>query len=379
MQSIKEIYKIGKGPSSSHTIGVQNGAKYIKNKYPNASKIECYFYGSISLTGKGHLSDVAVYEILPQAKIYFTKETLERHPNGIRFVIDDKYEEIIYSVGGGDIEIGDNSLVKEEIYKENSFEEIKNYCLSHNISLIEYIYQNEKDLKEYLLDVYKVMMKSIERGLENKGELPGTLHVKRKANDLFHGSFNIMRDNSSLVSAYAYAVAEENASGGIVVTAPTCGSSGVIPSILKYLKDTYLFEESKLLDALAIAGLIGNIIKQNASLSGAMLGCQAEIGSATAMASAMVAFLFDMDMNQIEYASESSIEHQLGLTCDPIGGYVQIPCIERNAVAALRAIDCAKLAYYISDSRKISLDMIIKTMKETGLDLSKSYKETSLA
>lgn len=390
MESLRQLYKIGHGPSSSHTMGPEKACKYILENYSNIDHIIVTLYGSLALTGKGHLTDKIILETLKDIKttLNYDYKTIKKHPNTMVFEI---YSEnntlietlVVYSIGGGSIEIENKSLTiaNETIYNFSSFDEIKKYCFENNISLAELVYRLENDdIKEYLRNIYLTMEQSITNGLNKQGELPGNLHVLRKANQLinqkseFEG-FDIKE--LRLVSSYAFAVSEENASGGLIVTAPTCGASGVLPAVLRYLKEKHQYSLEKIVDALAVAGIIGNVIKTNASISGAFAGCQSEVGSACSMAAAAVAFLNNQSIEEIEYAAEIALEHHLGLTCDPINGLVQIPCIERNAVAALRAIDAANLAKFLQGTRKISFDTVVKTMYETGKDLSQKYKETS--
>lgn len=388
MESLRQLYKIGHGPSSSHTMGPEKACKYILKNYINAHHIDVTLYGSLALTGKGHLTDYIIKKTLNSKvrNIIFDYKTEQIHPNTMKFDIYDQFNLLdtiyIYSVGGGSIQI--NSLTQsqqEEVYPFKNFNDIKQYCLTKQCNLCDVVYQFEgKQIQEYLQQVYAIMENSISNGIKKDGELPGNLHVLRKAKQLYAAK----DDNESmdikqirLVSCYAFAVSEENASGGEIVTAPTCGASGVLPAILKYYQEKNHLTKKQIIDALAIAGLIGNVIKQNASISGAFAGCQSEIGSACSMAAAACAFLNHQSLEEIEYAAEIALEHHLGLTCDPINGLVQIPCIERNAVAALRAIDAASLANFLNGTRKISFDTVVKTMYETGKDLDKKYKETS--
>ncbi|MFP4078012.1 MAG: L-serine ammonia-lyase [Candidatus Izemoplasmataceae bacterium] len=385
MKSIRDLYKIGRGPSSSHTMGPEKACKIFKERYPDAS-YKAYLYGSLSLTGKGHLTDVIIRHVLGDVEVHFKSDFIDVHPNTMDL---EAYEDgvlvgsmRVYSVGGGTIEIeGEPHIEKPDVYPHASFDAIKQYCERENIRLYEYVERFEgKEIYDFLKVVWDTMLASIDHGLSEEGLLPGDLKVQRKAKSLLKKTSknepSEIRE-SRLVSAYAFAVNETNASGGIVATAPTCGASGTVPSVLKYMKERHGFSEMAVLRALATAGVIGNVIKHNASISGAEAGCQAEVGSACSMAASAHAELFKLSLDQIEYASEIALEHHLGLTCDPIGGYVQIPCIERNAVAALRAIDACGLAYFLSDSRKISFDLVVETMFETGKDMPANYRETS--
>lgn len=388
MQSIRELYKIGHGPSSSHTLGPKKAAEYVERKYPTADHFVVTIYGSLALTGKGHLTDYIIYETLKdKCEVVFDYSFKEEHPNTLRFkAYRDNVllgEEEVYSVGGGSIKIkGEKEEIVPIIYKETTFDQIKEYVKEHNITLAEYIYSYEdEDFKKYLDLIYNTMLNCIESGLAKEGYLPGKLKVKRKAHDLFNEKkiFESPQVQSTrLVSAYAFAVSEENASGGLIVTAPTCGASGVVPAVLRYLKDNNIPYQN-MIDGLAVAGLIGNLIKQNASISGAECGCQAEVGSACSMAAALYCYATNATIEQLEVAIEMAMEHNLGLTCDPVEGYVQIPCIERNAVAALRALDVAIIASTLTNNEtKVSFDEVTKTMYETGIALNSDYRETSI-
>lgn len=390
MESLFQLYKIGHGPSSSHTMGPEAASKYVLNKHPNFKKAIVTLYGSLALTGKGHLTDYIVLETLKgkDVEIKFDYYSETKHPNTLKFEIFDEADSlvdtiIVYSIGGGSIEIEGVKTqdTVEKVYPFKNFTEIKNYCISHNLTLAEFVYKFDSNgIKDYLLKISKVMEQAIITGLNKTGELPGGLHVLRKAKQLFSSKTGREKANIEeirTVSSYAFAVSEENASGGLIVTAPTCGASGVLPAVLAYEKLTKNLSDEEIVDALAVAGIIGNILKTNASISGAFAGCQSEIGSACSMAAAAVAYLNNLSIEEIEYAAEIALEHHLGLTCDPIDGLVQIPCIERNAVAALRAIDAARLANFLHGTRKISFDMVVQTMLETGKDLHSKYRETS--
>ncbi len=385
MQSLKALYKIGHGPSSSHTMGPKIAAERFLERYPD-HQYEVVLYGSLSLTGKGHLTDWIIEQTLPGVKVRFSSDFLPAHPNALDFISYKDHQQVgfmrVYSVGGGDIVIeGETANESAFIYSHRSFKEIKAYCEAEKLNLYQYVKRFEgDDIDGFLHTIWRAMKASIERGLSNEGVLPGRLKVKRKAPDLINKKMkNEVQEirESRLVSAYAFAVNEENAAGGVIVTAPTCGASGTMPAVLYYMQERHHFSDQKIVEALAVAGIIGNLIKHNASISGAEAGCQAEVGSACSMAAAAHAQLFKLSLDQIEYAAEIALEHHLGLTCDPIGGYVQIPCIERNAVAAMRAIHACGLAYFLSDSRKIDLDTIIQTMYETGKDMPANYRETS--
>lgn len=389
MKSLRHLYKIGNGPSSSHTMGPEYASQYFLTVAPDADSYKVILYGSLALTGKGHLTDVSVKEVFADrdVEVVFDTETKSiPHENTMDLIAYKNGKEYarrrVMSIGGGDIRVeGEQSIEAPEIYSETCFKEIEHYCLSRNIRLSDYVYEREDDsIKDYLAEVWEVMKAEIQAGLTTSGILPGGLNVERVA-QLLYGRRHIDESpetrQNRIVCAYAFAAAEQNASCGRIVTAPTCGACAVLPAVLKYMQDTKGFTDDKIIDALAVGGLVGNIVKQNASISGAECGCQAEIGTACSMAAAALCELFEMGIDQIEYAAEMSMEHMLGLTCDPICGLVQIPCIERNAVAAMRAMNALSLANFLTGTRKISFDMVVKTMYETGKDLHSSYRETS--
>lgn len=387
MKSIKTVFKIGNGPSSSHTVGPYSAAKLFGKRYPDADSFRVTLYGSLAFTGEGHGTGKAIKNALGNVELLFDKETKDiPHPNTMRFEAfrggEKLGEDRIFSIGGGSIRVeGEQSDEEKEIYPEKNFSDIVNTCKKDGISLVEYIRRAESgELWDYLREVWQTMCASIERGLETEGVLPGGLNVMRKAKILnqkrcYNESSDITTNR--IIASYAFAVSEENASENVVVTAPTCGSCGVIPSVLYHMQAERGFPENEIIDALAVAGLIGNIIRTNASISGAECGCQAEIGSACSMAAAALATLFGLTIEQTEYAAEVAMEHNLGLTCDPIRGLVQIPCIERNAVAAMRAISAVNLSRFLTETRRISLDDVIETMYRTGRDMNEKYRETS--
>ena len=389
MKSIKEIYKTGKGPSSSHTMGPEKACKIFKNEQSEATSFKAVLYGSLAKTGKGHRTDGVIEETLYPVKceVVFDTETKEiPHENTMDLFAYKNGEQIGYmrilSVGGGDIVIeGREGKTSPDVYPHSTFSDIAEYCKAKNIRLSDYVEEFEGgDIYDFLKDVWRVMLNEIEEGLTKTGVLPGGLNVERKAQFLFnqrHIDESESTRENRIVCAYAFAASEQNADLGTVVTAPTCGACAVLPAVLKYMSEKKQFSEERILKALATAGLIGCLIKKNASISGAECGCQAEIGSACAMASAALCELFEMGIDQIEYASEVALEHYLGLTCDPVCGLVQIPCIERNAVAAMRAINCLSLANFLSGTRKISFDLVVRTMYETGKDMSGLYRETA--
>ena len=389
MKSIKELYKIGNGPSSSHTMGPKKAALLLKEKYPTADLYQIILYGSLAYTGKGHLTDKIILEALKPSnvEIIFNKEIKEiKHPNTMDLIALKNEKELgkfrAYSIGGGSIQIeGEDFQEEQDIYDFTTYTDIKNNCKEKNISLLEYVYtQEDSNLKEYLKTVWQTMKKTLEEGLKQEGLIPGRLKITKKAKTLYSKELkNETADlkRTRLLTAYAYATSEQNASGGMIVTAPTCGASGVLPAVLYYLYKQENVTEAKILEGLAIAGLIGNLVKTNASISGAECGCQAEIGTACSMAAAAYAYIKGHSIDIIECAAEIAMEHHLGLTCDPIYGYVQIPCIERNAVASIRAIDSANMASLLYKDSKISFDLVVETMYETGKDLGSHYRETS--
>lgn len=389
MKSIRDIYKIGKGPSSSHTMGPAKAMGIFVSENPEADSYEVILYGSLSDTGRGHGTDVAIKSMCGEKpiRIIFNSENRNLpHENTMEIYAirgGGRGEPMrVLSVGGGDIKIlGREDCGVSDVYPETTFTEISELCKKEGIRLSDYVVMREgEEIYSFLSKVWGTMTHAIHEGLTTSGILPGGLSVERKAQHLYNqrhiDESPVTRENR-LVCSYAYAVSEQNADNGTIVTAPTCGACAVLPSVLKYMQDKHGFSDKQVYKALAVAGLVGNLVKTNASISGAECGCQAEIGTACSMASAALGELFEMGIDQIEYAAEIAFEHHLGLTCDPICGLVQIPCIERNAVAAMRAINAMSLANFLSGSRKISLDLVIKTMYETGKDLSHLYRETS--
>ena len=389
MQSLRYLYRIGNGPSSSHTMGPIAAVKRFLKEHPEYEEYKVILYGSLAKTGKGHMTDVAAKNAFEGRKceIEFDYDSpTDVHPNTMDVIGINGGKEVarvrFYSVGGGEVTVdGESAESPAEVYKMNSFAEISEYCREKEMRLWQYVEECEgEEIWDYLKECWSVMQDAIKRGVNAQGILPGGLGTQRKARYLFrqkHIDQSEETKTNRLICAYAFAVSEENAGGGRIVTAPTCGACGVVPAVLKFLQVKRNFTEEEILHGLATAGLIGNLIKTNASISGAECGCQAEIGTACAMAAAAAAELYDLDIDQIEYAAEMEIEHHLGLTCDPICGLVQIPCIERNAIAAMRALNAVNLADFLADSRKISFDMIVDTMYETGKDLKVIYRETS--
>lgn len=391
MDTLKELYKIGCGPSSSHTIGPQRAVKRVKEKFPNATSFIVELWGSLAATGKGHFTDWIIIETFKPLEVeikWLPNFVHELHTNGMKFIALDKEknvlgEHIIFSVGGGTIKDLDELLdtsPKKEIYPLNTMKEIMDWCKKNDKELWQYVDEYEDpSIWEYLKEIYKAMDDAIGRGLSKVGILPGPLKHPRKAKEMFEKA---LTKRAALVFtnkifAYALAVSEENASIGQVVTAPTCGASGVIPGLLRAMKEEYELKESDIIKGLAVAGIIGNLIKHNATISGAEGGCQAEVGAACSMGAAMATYFMGGNIEQIEYAAESAMEHHLGMTCDPIGGFVIIPCIERNAICSVRALNTAVYCLSTDGSHTISFDEVVKTMKETGKDMCSAYKETS--
>ena len=386
MKSIRDIYKIGKGPSSSHTIGPQRIAEYTIRQFGNQD-YEVELFGSLALTGIGHGTDRVLTDILGSNTniVYNKTEKNLEHPNtmDIYIVKDHKKEKVVHalSIGGGDVVInGVDVCAGPDIYPHNHFTEIKEYCIDNKITLPEYVSWFEADVFEYLKTVWITMKESVVRGLNTDGKLKGGLNLYRKAKELFEedGRYEntIITENRKL-SSYALAVAEENASNGTICTAPTCGAAGVVPAVLYYMSENYHVKDDEIIKALAVAGMIGNVVKQNASISGAECGCQAEIGVACAMAAAALAQINELDICIIECAAEIGLEHHLGLTCDPVLGLVQIPCIERNAMAACMASNAMMLAKSLESKHLISFDKVVEVMYKTGKDMQDGYKETS--
>ena len=392
MKSLKELFRIGKGPSSSHTMGPQKAAQLFLDKNKTAQSFEVTLYGSLAATGKGHMTDVILEEILspvaPVEIVWKPTVFLPFHPNGMKFVA--RYadnpstdEWTVYSIGGGALsegkKVGD-LFDTEEIYEINSLTDIMQWCEGNGRSYWEYVELCESvDIWDFLREVWTVMQAAVERGLNSEGVLPGPLGLPRKAANYYVKACGYKQSlqTRGLVYAYALAVSEENAAGGTIVTAPTCGSCGVLPAVLYHLSRGHNFSEMRILHALATAGLFGNIVKKNASISGADVGCQGEVGVACAMASAAACQLFGGSPAQIEYAAEMGLEHHLGMTCDPVCGLVQIPCIERNAFAATRALDSNLYAAFSDGKHRVSFDRVVEVMKQTGHDIPSLYKETS--
>ena len=393
MKSVKSIYKIGKGPSSSHTMGPFKCITHYVENHPEADRLHVTLYGSLAATGKGHLTDQAVVDGFPNGEVVIEwkpKEVLPYHPNGMKVAAinsdGDLYDKWTYfSVGGGDIVCLNKPIEtddEKEVYEMTTMKDILTWCNSNGKTFWEFVAEHEKNTPgfwEHLENVWKVMQRAVERGIDEEGSLPGPLNLRRKAGSYYikaDGYGDILRARG-LIFAYALAVSEENACGGTIVTGPTCGSCGVLPGALYHLKKVYGFSDQRIVRALATAGLIGNIVKTNASISGAEVGCQGEVGVACAMAAGAITQLMGGSPSQIEYAAEMGLEHHLGLTCDPVGGLVQIPCIERNAYAAARAMDASIYSLYTDGRHRVSFDQAVRVMRETGHDLPSVYKETS--
>jgi len=392
MESLKEIFRIGKGPSSSHTMGPQRAATIFAERHPETARFEVTLYGSLAATGKGHMTDKAIIDVLKQVApveiIWEPDIFLPYHPNGMLFRAFSDSQDLldewtVYSVGGGALSEGKATgdfFQKESVYDLHTLKDIQAWCEHHGRGYWEYVKQCEgDDLWDYLREVWKTMQAAVERGLDSEGALPGPLNLARKAPNYYIKArgYKPSLQSRGMVYSYALAVSEENASGGTIVTAPTCGACGVVPAVLYHLSKGHEFSETKILHALATAGLFGNIVKYNASISGAEVGCQGEVGVACAMASAASCQLFGGSPSQIEYAAEMGLEHHLGMTCDPVCGLVQIPCIERNAFAACRALDAQLYASFSDGSHRVSFDRVVEVMKQTGHDIPSLYKETS--
>lgn len=382
------MYKKGLGPSSSHTMGPAKAAEKFLENAGCAQSYRAVLFGSLAMTGEGHGTDRAIRRVFGDRpiEIVFDKTTKCVHPNTMDFeaYVDGKEvaREQYFSVGGGEIvRAGANPAEHPDVYPHNSFAEIKQYCAQEKIDLVQYVLRfDDEDILSFALDIWQTMKNVIREGLQKDGILPGGLNVVRRAGQLYSDPRKretAQTHEDRIVAAYAFAVGEQNASGGEIVTAPTCGASGVLPAVFRWFQDESNVSDEVIARALLVSGVVGNLVKTNASISGAECGCQAEIGTACAMAAAGLAYLKGMSLDETEYSAEVALEHHLGLTCDPVCGLVQIPCIERNAVAAMRAINAVSLASFLTDSRKISLDTVISAMYETGRDLSENYRETA--
>lgn len=388
MESIKEIYKTGHGPSSSHTMGPRLAAQQFLNRVPNAHSYTVTLYGSLAATGLGHLTHITIESVFKDKNLTLNslpKEFMPRHSNAMKFEAFDNDGSkldawVAYSIGGGTV-IDDNTVLeKNSIYPLASMEKILDWCYKNGKHLWEYVEKYEdKDIWDYLTDAWEVMKDSIARGLDTEATLPGKLKLQRKAGSVYLKAKNFKDPirKRSMLYAYSLAVSEENASGNKIVTAPTCGACGVMPAILYYHQKVNKTSDNKIIRAMATAGIVGNLVKTNASISGAEVGCQGEVGTACAMASAALTQLSGGSIFQIEYAAEMGLEHHLGLTCDPVFGLVQIPCIERNAFAAARALSHKDYAMLSDGRHLIGFDKVVEAMNQTGKDLPNLYKETS--
>ena len=386
MESLKELYKVGNGPSSSHTMGPQRAAEQFKNKYPEAASYKAHLYGSLAATGEGHLTDYIIKKTLEpkHVEILWREDVVKPyHPNGMMLEAVDTEGNIIgdwtiYSVGGGTIaEEGMRNAGGNDTYPHTTMEEIIAWCKENNKNFVDYVKTyDDEDIMDYLREIRLAMRKSLDDGLKATDIIPGKLKLARKART-FYRQYKVNKQLSSMIYAYALAVSEQNASGFEIVTAPTCGSAGVLPAVLFTLQDYYGFDDEAIEEGLAVAGLIGISVKKNASVSGAEVGCQGEVGVACAMAAAATAFIKGAALRKIEYAAEIGLEHHLGMTCDPAYGYVQIPCIERNAMGAQRALDAANYALLSDGVHHVKFDQIVKIMDETGRDMMDKYKETA--
>ena len=389
MKSLKELFRIGHGPSSSHTMGPRTAAMRYLDKHPDATHFRVTLYGSLASTGKGHLTDAAILEVLGKERtelVWHPEIILPFHPNGMKFEVlctDGPAADpwTVYSVGGGALaEEGAAAADSPEVYELDHLSDIMAWCEQRGMHYWNYVDICEgPEIWDYLDEVWTVMENAVERGLETEGVLPGELHLQRKAPRYYIKALGYGSNLQSrgLVFSYALAVSEENASGGRIVTAPTCGSCGVVPGVLYHITKSRNVPRQRTLHALATAGIVGNVAKTLASISGAEAGCQAEIGVACAMAAAAANYSFGGGVRATEYAAEMGLEHHLGMTCDPVCGLVQIPCIERNAYAAARALDSNIYATFTDGTHRVSFDKVVEVMKETGHDLPSLYKETS--
>lgn len=386
MESLKELYKMGPGPSSSHTMGPQRAAKIFNSKNPDAASFRVHLYGSLAATGKGHLTDFIIIKTLVPKEVEILWEAdvvKEFHTNGMKFEALDADKNItdewtVFSIGGGSLaEEGKRGQSSESVYPHDNLEDIIEWCRANHKNFVDYVKEyDDDDIMDYLRDIRLTMRQSLEDGLKATEVIPGKLKLARKARN-FYRQYKVSKQLTSMLYAYALAVSEQNASGFEIVTAPTCGSAGVLPAVLFTLQDFYGFDDEAIEEGLAVAGLMGVVVKQNASVSGAEVGCQGEVGVACAMAAAAAAFIKGGPLRKIEYAAEIGLEHHLGMTCDPAYGYVQIPCIERNAMGAQRALDAANYALLSDGIHHIKFDQIVKIMDETGRDMMEKYKETA--
>ena len=389
MKSLRELYRIGQGPSSSHTMGPRMAAERVLQQNPDAAVFRVTLYGSLAATGEGHLTDYAIKQVLGENRteiVWHPEIVPSFHPNGMKFEALDSnrqcyYEWTVYSIDGGALaEEGASPIDTPEIYELDHLADIQEWCRTRGKNYWEYVEECEgQEIWDYLAEVWQVMKAAVERGIDHEGVLPGCLNLRRKAPDYYIKAmgYGANLQTRGLVFSYALAVSEENASGGQIVTAPTCGACGVVPAVLYHIQKSRKFSDKRIYHALATAGIIGNIAKSRASISGAEAGCQAEVGVACAMAAAAANYIFGGSLATIEYAAEMGLEHHLGMTCDPVCGLVQIPCIERNAHAAARALDANIYATYAEGIHRIPYDKTVEVMKQTGHDLPSLYRETS--
>lgn len=388
MKSLRYLYKKGLGPSSSHTMGPAKAAEEFLRRHDGAEKYSAVLFGSLAMTGEGHGTDRAITRVFGNRpiKIVFDKKSKCVHPNTLEFIAYNGAAEVAreqyFSIGGGETVLaGRKPEEQRTVYPHASFAEIKQYCKDNNLDLAQYVVHFEgKDILRFALDIWQTMKNVVKVGLTKEGVLPGGLNVARRAKQLYadpQKRETAQSREDRIVAAYAFAVGEQNAAGGEIVTAPTCGASGVLPAVFMFFQQENGCSDEEIARALLVAGIVGNLVKTNASISGAECGCQAEVGTACAMAAAGLAYLNKMTLEETEYSAEVALEHHLGLTCDPVCGLVQIPCIERNAVGAMRAINAVSLAGFLTSSRKISLDTVITAMYETGRDISENYRETA--
>lgn len=367
----------------------RRAAEMFSRRNPDCKSFRVTLYGSLAATGRGHLTDVAILDVLqPLGEVQLVWEPsrfLPFHPNAMRYEALDESgnttdDWTVYSVGGGALAEENRAPIESaDIYPLTKLSDILEWCRQNGRAFWEYVELYEgREIWVFLSKIWRVMREAVERGLETEGVIPGPLNLERRATryNVRASGYKQSLQSRGLIFSYALAVSEENASGGRIVTAPTCGSSGVLPAVLYHLWKTREFSEARICRALATAGLIGNIVKHNASISGAEVGCQGEIGVACAMAAAAANQLFGGTPAQIEYAAEMGLEHHLGMTCDPICGLVQIPCIERNAYAAARALDSNLYSMYTDGHHRVSFDHVVEVMKQTGHDLPSIYKET---
>jgi L-serine dehydratase len=387
MESLRELYRIGMGPSSSHTMAPRRAATLFAERSPNAAAYRVTLYGSLAATGRGHMTFTAVTQPFLPTPVEIVEKpeiTLPFHPNGMLFealnqegIPQESWQ--VYSTGGGALREEDQ-LPPKPVYERSTMQELIQWTSETGKPLWMYVEECEDGgIWKYLTRVGYIMNEAITQGLEEEGILSGGLKLQRKAHQVYHQTFHLdaFMQRTGLLAAYSLAVSEQNASGGTVVTAPTCGSCGVLPAVLRFLQERSEFNPVRIVRALATAGLVGNVVKTHASISGAEVGCQGEVGTACAMAAAAAAHLFGATPHQVEYAAEMALEHHLGLTCDPVAGLVQVPCIERNAMAAFRALNCAEYALLSDGRHLIPFDRVVETMKKTGHDLPSLYRETS--